>query len=68
MIPPPTKYNMLINRRIITRFITTSITSPKLFDELTNDEVNDIIKETDIFFMRKVSNKCILPSYFDNII
>lgn len=37
---------------------------PKTYDILTNDETMKIINTTGCLFMRKISDKCILPSYF----
>ena len=37
---------------------------PKQYDVLDDDEVNSIKK--DYLFMRKISNKCVLPKYFEN--
>jgi hypothetical protein len=40
---------------------------PKMYDILTNDETTKIINTTTCLFMRKISDKCILPSYFESI-
>jgi len=37
---------------------------PKQYDVLDDDEVNSIKK--DYLFIRKISNKCVLPKYFEN--
>ena len=39
---------------------------PKTYELLTNDMVKNILL-TKSFFLRKISEKCILPSYFDNL-
>ena len=41
--------------------------SPKTYFSLTNEFIHDIKKNNDILFIRKISNDCILPSYFDKI-
>ena len=43
-----------------------NINNPKMYHDLTNEQINKIIK-TDSLFMRKVSKDCILPSYFNSI-
>jgi len=40
--------------------------SPKTYDYLSNEIIKNIKKNPDLLFMRKVSQKCILPSYFDD--
>ena len=39
---------------------------PKTYELLTNDMVKNILLKNS-FFLRKISEKCILPSYFDNL-
>jgi len=39
---------------------------PKTYDILTNDIIKDIIKSGEYLFMRKISHKCILPSFYNN--
>ena len=40
---------------------------PKTYDILTDDMIYDILYKTRCFFMRKISDKCVLPSYFESI-
>jgi len=42
-------------------------TYPKTYDILTDDMVYNILDKTKCLFMRKISDKCILPSYFESI-
>ena len=42
--------------------------SPKTYTKLTNEMIKNILDSEDPLFMRKVSQDCILPSYFDTII
>jgi hypothetical protein len=41
---------------------------PKTYIYLTNEMVEQIKKNTTALFMRKIHKKCILPSYFDDLI
>jgi len=43
------------------------IDHPKTYITLTNEMVDKIKNENQGFFIRKISKKCILPNYFDNI-
>lgn len=41
---------------------------PKTYTKLTNEMIENILDSEDPLFMRKVSQDCILSSYFDTII
>ena len=40
---------------------------PKTYDIITNEMIYNIVYQKKLFFMRKVSDKCVLPSYFESI-
>jgi hypothetical protein len=66
------KYNINYDNNFIT-FVNWSDKSdneedrpyPKTYECLTNEMIEQM-KETACLFVRKISNKCILPSYYDN--
>lgn len=69
------KFNISYSNNMVTYFnrdeesddLVNNKPLPKTYDILTNDMVYSILYDTKCFFMRKVSDKCGLPSYFDSV-
>jgi len=63
------KFNIdFINKKITHNDWSGNGLSPKTYNTLSNNQVINIQKNQDYLFMRKISNKCKLPSYYDTII
>ena len=69
------KFNISYSNNMVTYFnrdeesddLVNNKPLPKTYDILTNDMVYSILYDTKCFFMRKVSDKCVLPSYYDSV-